>query len=67
MSVSAPTLLFMKLNRPPVMDDRIDQPRLLQMLHRSLPGPLSLVSAAGYSRTDRVCASAYPGGVAVAG
>jgi ATP/maltotriose-dependent transcriptional regulator MalT len=46
MSAQAPTLLLTKLNRPPLAADRVDRPRLIEMLDRGLPGPLTLVSAA---------------------
>ena len=57
MHTQASVLLSTKLNRPPVTDDRIDRPRLLQILNRGLPGSLSLVSAAaGFGKTTLVSA-----------
>ena len=55
MSAQASALLFTKLNRPPVAGDRIDRPRLIEMLNRGLPGPLTLVcAAAGFGKTTLV-------------
>jgi LuxR family maltose regulon positive regulatory protein len=55
MPAHTPTLLLAKLNRPPVVSDRIERPRLIEMLDRGLPGPLSLVSAAaGFGKTTLV-------------
>ena len=55
MSAQASALLLTKLNRPPVVGDRIDRPRLIEMLNRGLSGPLSLVSAAaGFGKTTLV-------------
>ena len=57
MPAHASALLFTKLNRPPVTGDRIDRPRLIEMLNRGLPGPMSLVSAAaGFGKTTLVSA-----------
>ncbi len=57
MPAQAPALLFTKLNRPPVVGDRIDRQRLIKMLNRGLPGPLTLVSAAaGFGKTTLVSA-----------
>ena len=57
MPVQASALLFTKLHRPPVTGDRIERPRLMAMLDRGLPGPLSLVSAAaGFGKTTLVSA-----------
>ena len=57
MPAQASALLFTKLNRPPVTGDRIDRPRLIEMLNRGLSGPLSLVSAAaGFGKTTLVSA-----------
>ena len=55
MPAHAPALLLTKLNRPPVVADRIERPRLIEMLDRGLSGPLSLVSAAaGFGKTTLV-------------
>ncbi len=57
MSAQAPSLLLTKLNRPPVVQDRIDRPRLTAMLDRGLAGPLTLVSgSAGFGKTTLVSA-----------
>ena len=57
MSAQAPALLLTKLNRPPLVGDRIDRPHLLELLDRGLPGPLTLVSAAaGFGKTTLVSA-----------
>ena len=54
-SAQAPALLFTKLNRPPKVRDRIDRPRLIEMLERGLSGSLTLVSAAaGFGKTTLV-------------
>ncbi|MBK8049881.1 MAG: hypothetical protein IPK16_23925 [Anaerolineales bacterium] len=51
------SLLLTKLNRPPVTGDRVDRPRLIEMLDRGLRGPLTLVSAAaGFGKTTLVSA-----------
>ena len=55
--LTAPTLLLTKLNRPPVVRDRIDRPRLTAMLDRGMAGPMTLVSAAaGFGKTTLVSA-----------
>jgi LuxR family maltose regulon positive regulatory protein len=66
MLTSALTVLSTKLNRPPVTGDRIDRPRLIDMLNRGLSGPLSLVSAAaGFGKTTLV--SSWVEGLAAEG
>ena len=49
-------LLSTKLNRPPVPDDWVDRPRLIEQLNHSLQqGPLTLVCAsAGFGKTTLV-------------
>ena len=56
MPVQASSLLFTKLNRPPVTGDRVDRPRLIEQLNRGLQqGPLTLVcAAAGFGKTTLV-------------
>ena len=56
MPVQASSLLFTKLNRPPVTGDRVDRPRLIEQLDRGLQqGPLTLVcAAAGFGKTTLV-------------
>jgi LuxR family maltose regulon positive regulatory protein len=55
MPAQDPTLLLTKLSRPPVASDRVDRPRLIEMLDRGLPGSMSLVSAAaGFGKTTLV-------------
>ena len=56
MPAQASALLFTKLHRPPVTGDRVDRPRLIEMLNRGLQqGPLSLVcAAAGFGKTTLV-------------
>ena len=77
MPAQTSALLLTKLNRPPVTEDRIERPRLTEMLNRGLPGPLTLVSAAaGFGKTTLVSAwieeltrahtPAHTGGVVVA-
>ena len=55
MSAPVATLLLTKLTRPLLAADQIDRPRLIEMLDRGLPGPLTLVSAAaGFGKTTLV-------------
>ena len=55
MPAQAPALLLTKFHRPAVTGDRIDCPRLIEMLDRGLPGPMSLVCApAGFGKTTLV-------------
>ena len=55
MPLTALSLLSTKLNRPPAPRDQIDRPRLVAMLDRGLPGPITVVSAAaGFGKTTLV-------------
>jgi LuxR family maltose regulon positive regulatory protein len=58
MAPQTSALLLTKLNRPPVTVDRVDRPRLIEQLNRSLQqGPLTLVCAsAGFGKTTLVSA-----------
>ena len=48
-------LIRTKLHRPPVTDDLVARPRLLEQLNRGLSGPLTLVSApAGFGKSTLV-------------
>ena len=55
MPLQASALLLTKLHRPPVTDDRIERPRLIESLNQGLAGPLSLVTGpAGFGKTTLV-------------
>ena len=55
MALRASTILLTKLHRPPATDDRIERPRLIDVLDRGLAGPLSLVTGpAGFGKTTAV-------------
>ena len=55
MPLQKSTLLLTKLHRPPVTGDRIERPRLIEILNHGLAGPLSLVTGpAGFGKSTLV-------------